>query len=92
MKVNFYATLRQIVGKKTLEFDFKASITIRQLLDLVIKEYPMMKQELLNEEGNLFSHVRVIVNGRDSTFLEGGQDALISETDIINIFPPVGGG
>jgi molybdopterin synthase sulfur carrier subunit len=92
MKVNFYATLRQIVGKKTLEFDAKENIRVIQLIDLIAQTYPLMRQELLDEKGNLFSHVRVIVNGRDSTFLEGGQEAMISPEDSVSIFPPVGGG
>ena len=32
MKINFYATLRDIVGGKTVEFDLAEDITVRQLV------------------------------------------------------------
>lgn len=92
MKINFFATLRQITGQKTVEIDLPPGITVRQLVQEVVTRYPPMYPELLDAEGNLHRHVHVFVNGRDAPFLKDGMETIIKPTDVINIFPAVGGG
>lgn len=92
MKVNFYATLRQIAGQKTVEFDLAEGITAAQLLEEVLLRYPLMKPELVDEDGRLYRHVHLFVNGRDAPFLEDKIDTVIKPTDKIDFFPAVGGG
>ncbi|MBK8905594.1 MAG: MoaD/ThiS family protein [Anaerolineaceae bacterium] len=92
MKVNFFATLRQIVGQKTVEMDLPANVTVREFVEMVVTQYPPMRKELLDENGNLYRHVHVFVNGRDAPFLEHGMDTVIQPNDQLNIFPAVGGG
>ena len=43
-KVNFFATLRDIAGGKTVEFDLDHGITAQELLDAVIEKFPLMKK------------------------------------------------
>jgi sulfur-carrier protein len=92
MKVNFYATYRPIVGGKTVEFDLDQGITLRQLVQAIITRFPAMQREMLDDNGNLYSHVHIFVNGRDSVFLERKLDTVLQADDVLNIFPPVGGG
>jgi molybdopterin synthase sulfur carrier subunit len=92
MKVNFYATYRPIVGGKTIEFDVDHGITISQLVEAIIERFPAMRREMLDENGNLYSHVHIFVNGRDACYLESGMSTVIQAEDVLNIFPPVGGG
>lgn len=92
MKANFYATLRQIVGAKTIEFALPEGGTIGQLLELVIQRYPALRRELFDAEGNLYPHVHVFINGRDVPFLEDGLNTLLAADDVISVFPAVGGG
>lgn len=92
MKVNFYATLRQIVGQKTVEFDLPNGTTVLQLVDAVMDEYPRMRPELIDENGDLHGHIHIFVNGRDAPYLENKFETKISPADKIDIFPPVGGG
>lgn len=92
MKVSFYATLRQVIGSKTVEFDLPEGITVQQLLDEMIRFYPALKHELLNEAGELYQHVHIFVNSRDAAFLERGMESILSEDDTIGVFPAVGGG
>ncbi len=92
MEVHFYATLRQIVGTKTVEFSLPEAVTVWQLVTAVIERFPAMQKELLDKDGNLYAHVHVFVNGRDSRFLEAGRETPISIEDKIDIFPAVGGG
>lgn len=92
MKVNFYATLRRIAGQKTVEFDQEYGLTVQQLLEAVLDRFPEMREELVDAEGNLFGHVHLFVNGRDSRFLENEIDTPIIQGDKVDIFPAVGGG
>ena len=92
MIVNFYSTLREIVGDKTVEFDLPEGITILQLVEEIVRQYPLMERELVDHEGNLYQHVHVFVNGRDVPFLENRVDTQLSAGDRISIFPAVGGG
>lgn len=92
MKINFYATLRDIVGGKTVEFDLAEDTTIRQLVDEIVTTYPQMRTVLLNDEGDLYGHVHVFINGRDAPYLEDALDTKISQDDSIDVFPAVGGG
>jgi molybdopterin synthase sulfur carrier subunit len=92
MKVNFYATLRQIVGQKTVELDLPEGTTAIELVEAVMEQYPRMRPELVDENGDLHGHIHVFVNGRDAPFLENQMDSVVNSTDKIDIFPPVGGG
>ena len=92
MQVNFYATLRQIVGGKTVEFPLPEGATVGQLVDLVIATFPALRHELLDENGQLYGHVHVFVNGRDAPRLEQALDTILQPEDVISVFPAVGGG
>src|SRR5512139_2497673 len=92
MKVNFYATYRPIIGGKTVEFDLDGGITLRQLVQAIVTRFPAMQREMLDDSGNLYSHVHIFVNGRDSFLLEKKLDTVLQADDVLNIFPPVGGG
>lgn len=92
MKVNFYATLRPIVGQKTIEVQSSGDLTAMGLIHKMIANYPDLRPELLDENGKFYDHMKMFVNGREVVYLEGGFDYRLQETDKIDIFPPVGGG
>jgi len=92
MKVNFFATLRDIAGGKTVEFDVDHGITAQELLDAVIQKFPLMKKELLNENGEMYGHVHFFINGRDVQFTDDKFQTKIMQEDTVNVFPAVGGG
>jgi molybdopterin synthase sulfur carrier subunit len=92
MKVNFYATLRDITGGKEIEIPVEQGITAKDLLDVIIARYPAMKKELLQPDGRLYGHVHLAINGRDVQFLADDLDTVINPGDEISIFPAVGGG
>ena len=92
MKVNFYATYRQVVGGKTVDLPIPNDVTVRRLVDEIIVRYPQLGPELLDERGDLYGHVHIFVNGRDVPFLAEHMDTLLQPGDTIDIFPPVGGG
>jgi molybdopterin synthase sulfur carrier subunit len=92
MKVNFYATLRDIAGGKTIEFDVNHGVTARELLDTIVDRFPLMRKELLNEDGSMYGHVHFFINGRDVQFTDNQFQTRITSEDTVNVFPAVGGG
>jgi molybdopterin synthase sulfur carrier subunit len=92
MKVNFFATLRQITGQKTVEFDLPDYVTAQQVLDAVIERYPAMRRDLLDENGQLHRHCHMFINGRGVPFLLEKMNTVVNPGDTVNIFPAVGGG
>jgi sulfur-carrier protein len=92
MKVNFYATLRDITGGKEIEIPVDRGMTAKDLLDVIIARYPAMKKELLQPDGRLYGHVHLAINGRDVQFLADDLNTVIKAEDEISIFPAVGGG
>lgn len=92
MEIHFYATLRSVVGKKTVQLDLPVGVTARQVVDELVRIYPALRQELLDEQGQFYKHQKFIINGRDMIYLEKEIDTVIQPGDILDLFPPVGGG
>jgi molybdopterin synthase sulfur carrier subunit len=92
VKVRFYATLRQVVGSKSIDLPLRAGATVRELLEAVIARYPEMRASLFDAAGHLYGHVHVFINGRDAPYLERALDTELVETDSVDVFPAIGGG
>ena len=92
MKVNFYATLRPIVGQKTVELKLPPNTTAIQLVEMFVKDYPAMRRELLDVNGQFLPHMKFFINGREAPYLPGKMETVIQPDDKVDIFPPVGGG
>lgn len=92
MKVDFYATLRQIVGAKTVELSLAEGITVQELIAELIRRYPKLGLALLDEDGELYRHVHVFIDGRDAIYLEHKLETVLTSNNTVDIFPPVAGG
>jgi len=92
MIVKFYATLRRVVGGSSAQFDLPEGATVRQLIAEMVRCYPALRHEMLDEQGELYRHVHIFVNSRDANHLEQGLDTPLSEKDVVGVFPAVGGG
>ena len=90
--VHYYATLRQVVGSRQVDFVLPHGGTLRLLVEEMVKRYPDLRNEILDPQGNLYGHIHIFINGRDSTFLDDSMNSILEPEDIISIFPPVGGG
>jgi len=92
MKVNFYATFRVITGTKTVEIDLPHGSTIRDLVNQLIDQFPDFKGQLLDKDGELFRHIHVFIDGRDTYYLPENLETVLNQDEKIDIFPPVAGG
>lgn len=81
-KVKFFATLREITGKREeiIEGD-----NVGDVLKVLYEEYGEEFEKELKERS------MILVNGKNIEHLEGLKTR-VSEEDTISIFPPAGGG
>jgi len=91
MKVKFFATYRGITGVK--ETDVTAPQDVWELLMLLGERYgASMRGLLFTPDGaDIGVNAIVLINGRSITHLNG-RDTLLSETDVVCVFPMVAGG
>ena len=92
MNVNFYATLREVTGRKSVEFSLPAGATVQLLLDAVLERFPAMASYLLDDQGRLYPHVHLFINGRDAPYLDRALETPLTGDDAVDFFPAVGGG
>ncbi len=82
-QVKFFATLRDITGKREMEIK-----NVKNVAELLQHLYEMFGDEFRKEieERNM-----ILVNGKNILDLDG-YETKIKEKDEISIFPPAGGG
>ena len=87
----FFGKFKQISIEREVEFKLDDGSSIDIFLDLLINRFPQMKELIFDETGKLLSYISILKNGRNIKALEG-IDTLITNGDILAIFPPVAGG
>jgi len=89
--IRLFATVRDIVGSKSIDVPFKAGDTVRDLIDVIDTTYPDLGETLLDESGALSSSMHIYVHGRNVEWLNG-LDTVIGASDDVFIVPPIAGG
>ena len=92
MKISFYATLRKIVGQKHVELPMPECASLEEILSAVVEAYPDLREEVLDETGQLDRYIHLFVNGRSSKFLPDGMATVVDGSQTIEFFPAVAGG
>jgi sulfur-carrier protein len=92
MRISFYATLRKIVGVKHIELPVPETCTLVEILTAVVAAYPDLREEVLDERGELDRYVHLFVDGRSSKFLPDGMATKVDGRQTIEFFPAVAGG
>lgn len=64
---------------------------LRELLESLGNQYPALKEQVFNEDGELHKFVNVYVNDEDVRYLEG-LETKVAEGDVVAILPAVAGG
>jgi molybdopterin synthase sulfur carrier subunit len=86
--VKLFATLQKIVNSEVIIED---AFNVKEVIQKLIKRYPLLEGELLDEKFALRDDYIFLVNGRNIYFLDM-ENTLLQNNDKIRIFPPIGGG
>ena len=89
LTVRIPTPLRSIT-KGNAEVQASAS-TVGQLVDDLERQYPGMRERLIDEAGELRRFINVYVNEEDIRFLDGKKTAL-KDGDQVSIVPAIAGG
>jgi sulfur-carrier protein len=92
LQVNLYATFRLNAGIKSFSIDLPAGTTIRQAILEIVRQYPVLRGDWLDEADELHAHVLVFHNSKETSTLPGGLDTPLEPQDVLDFFPPVAGG
>ncbi len=92
IEVGFYATLRPLVGGRSVEVDLPGEATVQMLIDHLVERFPGLRAAILDDEGRLSRKVHVFLDGRGVIYLERGLATPISSARKIDVFPAIAGG
>jgi molybdopterin synthase sulfur carrier subunit len=92
MSVAFYATLRRIVGARSIDVGDVTGLTLRELVDVVIRLHPGLAEELLDEAGEVSRRIHVVVDGRSAVWLPERFATRVAPGMTVAFFPAVAGG
>jgi molybdopterin synthase sulfur carrier subunit len=90
ISIKFFATFREIIGKKEMDVEYREGMTVGDLLQELCADSEAM-QKACFENGELRDYVKLLVNGHNIQFLKG-LDTVLQDGDVVAIFPPVAGG
>ena len=95
VKVRFFTSLREIVGKReeTLLFGDGERVTVDLVLNTLSKKYGKLFTEYIydSETGQPKYFLQFLLNGTSTSTLNGLKTEL-KTADVLAILPPVGGG
>ncbi len=90
VELRFFATYREAVGQKTLEWALGETTTVGGVLAALEAEFADLEGALL-DDGAVPPQVTVLKNGRAIAHLDGATTP-IEAGDVLAVFPPVAGG
>ncbi len=64
---------------------------LRELLENLGNQYPELREQVLDEDGQLHRFVNIYVNDEDVRYLDG-LETKVAEGDVVAILPAVAGG
>jgi molybdopterin converting factor small subunit len=92
MQLRFYANMRTVIGKISLEIDDARVDSFRKLVVFLVDQYPEARFHLLDSNGELRPDVPVYVNGRNPRLTQMGIDTPLQPDSIVSFFSPISSG
>jgi molybdopterin synthase sulfur carrier subunit len=92
MRVHFYATLRAVVGRKTVDVDLPSGARAIDLCRAIAERWPDLAERVIDERGEISRQVHVLVDGRNVRWLPDGSATVLATDATIDVFPPAAGG
>jgi molybdopterin synthase sulfur carrier subunit len=90
MQWRLFATLAETAGEDRVAVE--DAETVGEALDALLAAHPALESEVLDEDGELVEHVRLLHEGEDPFAGGEGLETPVSAGDELALFPPVSGG
>jgi len=92
VKIQYFASVRELVNLREETFDVPAGTNVRNLLDLLTAKHgDKLKEYLLDDTGNLREYLQFLLDGNSISQIDGFS-SLLRDGSTLAIIPPVGGG
>jgi sulfur-carrier protein len=92
MHWKLFANLAETAGERQVDLETGSNGTIGDALTALFERHPGLEDEVLDQDGDLREHIRLLRNGTDPFAAADGIDTLLAEGDELALFPPVSGG
>ena len=92
MQWRLFATLAEAAGEDEATVAIEGEATLREAFDALLETHPGLEREVFDEEGHLYDHVRLLVDGSDPFARGDGWDTTVDGDTELALFPPVSGG
>lgn len=93
MRWKLFATLAETAGGNELDVPIDASEpTLQDALDALLAAHPELESHVLDEEGSLQDHLRLLCDGDDPFRSLDGWETDVRAAEELALFPPVSGG
>ena len=91
MEWRLFATLAETAGEDRVEVAVEEGTTLREAFDALLERHPALEDHVL-DDGTLYEHVRLLVDGSDPFVEMEGWETILDEETELALFPPVSGG
>lgn len=91
LKINLYTIYRNLAGERSVNLDIEDGSSLSTVLTELFALHPKLEQEFLDENGAIREHVSMFIAGKE-VYGTDGLETQLSNSDIIDIIPPVEGG
>ena len=92
MEWRLFANLAETAGTKRVEVAAEPGDTFRAAFDQLLEAHPELREEILDEDGDIRDHIRVLRNDSNPFVVDDGYDTVLEADDDLALFPPVSGG
>jgi len=93
MRWKLFATLAETAGGNEVDVQVGAGEpTLQDAFDALLAAHPDLRSQVLDEDGSLQNHIRLLVDGEDPFHAGEGWETDIDGVEELALFPPVTGG
>lgn len=92
MQWRLFANLAETAGTKRVEVSASPGETFGEAFEQLLEAHPELREEVLDDEGELREHIRVLRNQHNPFVSDDGFETELEDGDELALFPPVSGG
>ncbi len=93
MRWRLFATLAETAGSDELVVPIeRENPTVRDAVDALVATHPELESAVLDQQGNLQSHINLLYDGQDPFREADGWETPVAKEGELALFPPVTGG